>query len=397
MPGVSKEIKKITILYFNLFTWLGGGEFSVFHLVNNLDHSKYNPLMLFNKDGPFVEKVKAAGIETVIIPFAMVKPTSLLKLQNIIKNWKASFKILNLIRDRHIDIVQCSDVYALLLLIPSLLRSRLKVIYNQIIFYSILRYWLFNFLTLLFIDRIVATSNIIKTDLLKKTLCLKNRTNVIYNGVDSSVFYPRDKSEKIQLRTKFGLPSDKFLIGFVGRFEVWKGHITFLEAAQILLKKHKDLFFLIVGGAITQEVAPQVSRYRDVFFERFHKAKLADHILILDQRDDIPEIMSALDVFVCPSDYEPFGLVVLEALASGVPVVLSDTVGALEIVKEFPNVYIAETKNAQSFANQVIKALEDNTQNHYILYTEKYNSQLTWSKYTRQYEELYASISKYKI
>lgn len=384
--------KNKPILYFNLFTWLGGGEYSVLHLVNNLTHSRSHPILLFNKNGVFVEKVRAAGIETVIIPFAVTKPLSLLKPRNIIKNWKASVQIMHLIRNRQIDIIHCSDVYALLLLIPSLLRFRLKVVFNLIIFYGVLRYWFFNLLAIFFVDRIVATSYIIKNDLLKKTLGLKNRTEVIYNGVDSSVFYPRDKSEKIQLRIKLGLPLDKFLIGFVGRFEVWKGHLTFLEAAQILLKHRHDLFFLIVGGAITQDVAPQVFRYREVFLERFQKTEFADCIMLLDQRDDIPEIMPALDVFVCPSDYEPYGLVVLEAYKCGLPVVASRTVGATEVLIDGDGIFLAEPKNPASFASNIIDAIEYGKQ-HRDSRLKLNQLDLSWRLYATEFEELYSSIS----
>lgn len=392
MSVASKEINKITVLYFNLFTWLGGGEYSVFHLVSNLDHSQYRPLMLFNKDGPFVEKLRAAGIETVIIPFAVAKPLSLLKPQNIIKNWKASLQILDLVRDRQVSIVQCSDVYALLLLIPSLLRFRLKMVYNLIIFYSVLRYWFFNILTFLFIDRIVATSNIVKNDLLKKTLWLQNKTDVIYNGVDTSVFYPRIESEKLRLRSKLGLPQRKVIVGFVGRFEVWKGHLTFLEAAQILLRQRQDLFFLIVGGAITQEVAPQVSIYRNVFLERLNKAKISDHMMLLDHRDDIADIMSSLDVFVCPSDYEPYGLVVLEAYKCGIPIVASNTVGATEVLIGEEGVFLVEPKNPSSLASRIIDALENGKQ-HNGLQKERNQLDLSWRSYAAKFEELYSSIS----
>lgn len=387
-----KNGKKKTILYFNLFTWLGGGEYSVLHLVNNLNHSRFHPILLFNKDGAFVEKVRATGVETVIIPFVVTRPLSLLKPQNIIKNWKSSIQIMRLIRNRQIEIIHCSDVYALLLLFPSFLRYRLRVIFNLIIFYGAMRYRFFNLLAIIFVDRIVATSNIIKNDLLKKTLYLKKRTNVIYNGVDSSVFYPRDKSENVQVRIKLGLPSDKFLIGFIGRFEVWKGHLTFLEAAQILLKQRNDLFFLIVGGAITQEVAPQVSRYRDVFFERFHKAKLADHMMILDHRDDIADIMPALDVFVCPSDYEPYGLVVLEAYQCGVPIVASNTVGATEVLKGEECVFLTEPKNPASLALRIIDAIEYRNQ-HNGLQKERSHLDLSWKSYAAKFEELYSSIA----
>ena len=394
MSGESEEVKKNTILYFNLFTWLGGGEYSVFHLAKNLNRSKYHPLMLFNKDGPFVEKVKTAGIETVIIPFAVAKPISLLKPQNIIRNWKASLKILNLIRDRRIDIVQCSDVYALLLLIPSLLRSRFRVIYNVIIFYSLLRYWFFNILALLFINRIVVNSTAVKNDLVNKTIGLPQIASVAHNGVDTSLFYPRSVGEITKIISKLGIPTDKKIIGLIGRYEVWKGHLTFLDAAKRLLQNRNDLYFLIVGGAITSEVAPAVSRYKQKVIRRIDELMLQPSIMCCDHRDDIPEIMAALDVCVCPSDYEPYGLVLLEAYVSGVPVVASSTVGALEVLPEKQGVFVAEPMNPDSFVREINNALcFDRT----ILTNQggiKSSDQFSWQTYTQTFEDLYEKVKR---
>lgn len=386
--------KKITVLYFNLFTWLGGGEYSVYYLANNLNRSRFEPIMLFNKKGVFVDKAKANGIETFIIPFVVSNPTALLKPGNIIKNIRASFKIMKLLRNRQIDVIQCSDVFSLLLLLPSLIRLRLPVVYSVIVFYSTFRYWFFNLLALLFVDRVIANSEAVKNDLLNKTVGLRKISSVAYNGVDTTLFYPRSIEEKAKIISKLGLPSAKKIIGLVGRYEVWKGHLTFLDAAKRLLQKRNDLSFLIVGGAITSEVAPEVARFREEVIRRINELKFQSSIILYDHRSDIPEIMAALDVCVCPSDNEPYGLVVLEAYESGVPIVASRTVGALEVLRERQGVFVAEPKNPDSFVREIMKALDFDKAIFHSGHDKNLSQRLSWKTYAQSFEDLYEKIRR---
>ncbi|MBI4548630.1 MAG: glycosyltransferase family 4 protein [Ignavibacteriae bacterium] len=398
MSEASKHGGVIKVLYVNLFTWLGGGEYSVYNLVKHNDLTRFHPILMFNKGGPFVEKVHSSGFETVILPYVVVEPKKLLLPKVIWSNVKASLMIKRFIQRREIDVIQCSDVFSLILLLPTLLSKRIRVIYSVIIFYSTLRCRLFNLFALLFIDYIVVNSKAVSNHLASRTLGLRNKITVAYNGVDSAVFFPRTDKEKMNVRKKLGLPIDKRIIGFIGRFEVWKGHLTFLEAAQRLLHSRDDLFFLIVGGPITQAVAPQVSRYYNMVMDQMKQMKFNGNLKLLDHREDIPELLSALDVYVCSSDYEPFGLIGLEAYESGIPVVASSSVGAVEVLSGKEGVFIAEPKNPSSFIERIQDALAysdnnrtrsdrsgDSGQNAAVL--------PTWRQYAQTFEQLYEKVA----
>ena len=392
MTASAERGTRITILFFNLFSWLGGGEYSVYNLVKNLQPGHYRPVLLFNKSGPFSAKTKALGIETVFIPYDIVEPKKLLSPASLLRNFKASLAIRRYIRDERVDIVQCSDVLALVLLLPSLLSRRTPVIYSIIVFYGRLRSWFLNLFGLLFIKRIVSNSNAVMEDFLNKTFGLRGKTGVAYNGVDPEVFHPRSSERRMQIRRDLGIPADKKVVGFIGRFEVWKGHATFLEAARILLSSRTDLFFLMVGGAITEAVAPQVSRYQNDIMNRLDGMDLDGRMLMLGHRDDIPEIMASLDVYVCPSDAEPYGLVALEAFASGVPVVASSTVGAMEILGSRKGVFIAEPFDPSSFARRIEEALaHDHTgqQSAGVSKGNELSGEFTWRSYAATFEACY--------
>jgi glycosyltransferase involved in cell wall biosynthesis len=392
MTASAERGKRITILFLNLFAWLGGGEYSVYNLVKNIESSLYRPILLFNKSGPFPAKTEAIGIETVVIPYEIVEPKKLLSPLSLVRNFKASLAIRRFIRDERVDIIQCSDVFALVLLLPSLVTLRTPVIYSMIVFYGRLRCWFLSLFGFLFVKRIIANSSAVKNDLLNKSVGLRGKTEVAYNGIDPEIFYPRTSEDRMQIRHRLGLPTGKKVIGFIGRFEVWKGHGTFLEAARDLLSSRDDLFFLMVGGAITQDVAPEVGRYRNEILKRLKELDLEGKVLMFDHRDDIAEIMASLDVYVCPSDAEPFGLVALEAFASGVPVVASNTVGAMEVLGSHEGVFIAEPQNPSSFVGQIEAALRyaDNKRDRAPDSVEiRSRNQFTWRTYAGKFEALY--------
>ncbi len=390
--GGRESNARLTILYVNLYVGMGGGEYSLLHLLKNLDREKFCLIMMFNKRGPFVDKVERLGVETVFFPYEVVILRRLLNPRVFWRNVKASFQIKSFLKSYNVDIIQCSDVLSLLLLLPSLLRLKIPVIYNVIMFYDRARSWLFNPLALFFVKQIVTNSKAVRNDLLKKTMGLAHKTNVVYNGVDTTVFYPRPAKEKKQIRQRLGLPVDKKIIGFIGQYDPCKGHVTFLEAAKRLLDSRDDLFFLVVGGAMMENIVPEISRYRRMVMEKINTMKFDGRLEVWNHRDDVPEIMASLDVFVCPSDYEGFGMAVLEAVASGVPVVVSSTVGALEVISGKSGVFVAEPKVALSFAQRIAEALEyaGNHRDDSSTPVQASLTQLTWREYVRCFQELYS-------
>lgn len=122
------------------------------------------------------------------------------------------------------------------------------------------------------------------------------------NSIDTTLFLPSTKQEKIALRQKYSLPEDKTLALFVGRFVHKKG-FTKLTA----LKPINSLAFVFVGGN-----APTDDTREDHFF----LGKIS--------RDDIADIFKLCDIFVLPSEGEGFPVTVQEAMASGLPVITTD-------------------------------------------------------------------------
>lgn len=161
----------------------------------------------------------------------------------------------------------------------------------------------------------------------------------IHPGCKSVVlFYPvsleraqtQETAARTQLRRDLGVPPDDVVIVQVSRLEWWKGHRLHIEA----LGKMKDVQgwqCWFVGGAQKDGE----SAYAEELNSSARKLGIADRVKFLGQRNDVSKLLAAADIFCQPNTGpEPFGIVFVEALAAGLPVVSTAIGGALEIVDE---------------------------------------------------------------
>ncbi|HOM13869.1 MAG TPA: glycosyltransferase [Rubrivivax sp.] len=150
-----------------------------------------------------------------------------------------------------------------------------------------------------------------------------DRMVVIPNGFDLTRFVP-DSCARADVRTQLGLPDGAPLIGMVGRFDPQKNHRGFATAMQHLLKCRPDVHALLAGDGVDSSNQDLMRWLRD--------AGAVDACHLLGRRDDVPRLMSALDVLVLPSIGEAFPNVVGEAMSCGVPCAVTDVGDAADIV-----------------------------------------------------------------
>ena len=137
---------------------------------------------------------------------------------------------------------------------------------------------------------------------------------IINNAIDVSKYKYNAKVRK-KVRIELGL-DDKILIGQVGRMEAVKNHVFSLKLLRELLKSNKSYHLLIVGSG-TQ---------KDNIIKRAKEIGVYNNITILESRNDVNELMQAMDVFVMPSLYEGLPLALIEAQAASLPCMISDTI-----------------------------------------------------------------------
>jgi alpha-maltose-1-phosphate synthase len=174
-------------------------------------------------------------------------------------------------------------------------------------------------------DAVIAVSAGMRDDVLAAYPAVDpDRVVVIHNGVDPDAYRPTDETEALE---RHGVDPDRPYAVFVGRITRQKGVVHLLDAAAHLPAGSQ--LVLCAGAPDTEEIAVEFRR---------RVAELASgpvDVVWIEQmlpRDEVVQILSHARVFVCPSVYEPFGIVNLEAMACGLPVVASAVGGIPEIV-----------------------------------------------------------------
>jgi UDP-glucose:(heptosyl)LPS alpha-1,3-glucosyltransferase len=170
--------------------------------------------------------------------------------------------------------------------------------------------------------RIVAISAAVKRDLVRFEGAIAEDVVVIHNGVDIDQFDPAKRAQyRAALRHELGLRDEDIAVLFVGNAWGRKGLRTAIEAIRGPEQEHVRL--VVVGHGV-----------RDEFLEGL-PAELIDRIIFTGpQRVGIERYYAAADIFLLPTLYEPFGLVILEALASGLPAIVSAAAGASEWLED---------------------------------------------------------------
>ncbi|PKN00964.1 MAG: glycogen synthase [Elusimicrobia bacterium HGW-Elusimicrobia-1] len=195
-------------------------------------------------------------------------------------------------------------------------------------------------------DAVIAVSQEMKEDILKLFPRVKpSRVRVVHNGVDLNKWRPRKERNA---QKKYGLP-DKYAL-FFGRTTKQKGIDVLIDAADMIDPSAKIV--ICTAGADTKEYLAEIEA----------RAKSKPNIIFINEmidEDDCVEIYSGASVFVCPSVYEPFGIINLEAMACKVPVVASRVGGIKEIVVDGKTGFFIEPGRPKELAEKVNRLLKD--------------------------------------
>ena len=172
----------------------------------------------------------------------------------------------------------------------------------------------------------------------------------IHNGIPLARY---ENGNRAWLREQLNLPGEARLVGIVGRFTPWKGQETFLQMALKLIREGVDAHFVLAGRAFNEEQAFE-SKLKSL------AAAAPDRIHFIPFQDSIANLLSGLDVFVHASQRpEPFGRVIIEAMAARVPVVASRAGAVPEIVAHEKNGLLAAPGDVDEFASRVKRLLAD--------------------------------------
>lgn len=181
---------------------------------------------------------------------------------------------------------------------------------------------------------------------------------IVRNAIDSKLF-SYNKNIRNKIRNEFNFSNNQIVIGHVGRFNYPKNHNFLIDVFNEVHKIINNSKLLLVGtGDLEDKIKEKVNSFN-----------LANNVLFVGNRDDVNELMQAMDIFVFPSYYEGLGIVAVEAQAAGLPVIKSNYVPDQCIMT--PNVYTLSLSNSsKEWANQIVdimKKYKRTNTSHYII------------------------------
>jgi len=210
-------------------------------------------------------------------------------------------------------------------------------------------------------------------------------TKVIPNGFDCAVFKPSSMA-RTELRGTLGVSENDILIGLIGRYHPMKDHANFINAAGILVKKYANVYFLLAGREV-DEKNKEIDRL-------VQQNKLCDRVHLLGVRNDIPQINASLDISSSSSFSEAFPLVVGEAMACGVPCVVTDVGDSAWVVGDTGKV--VPPRDAEALAEAWSFLIEQGPEERNRLGNkarQRILENFTLDKIVQEYEMLYESAS----
>jgi glycosyltransferase involved in cell wall biosynthesis len=178
-----------------------------------------------------------------------------------------------------------------------------------------------------------------------------DRTSVIYNGIDTEKFRPAMRTG--QLRRELGLSDEAVLVTAIGQICLRKGQDVFAAAAVQIVVQVPQAHFVVVGSrhsAKTESIA-----FEAAIADRFAEAGLAERYHPLGERGDVAKILPEADVLVHAARQEPFGRVLLEAAACGVPIVATNVGGTSEMLTDGVHALLVPPDSPQAIADAVLR------------------------------------------
>ena len=345
---------------------LGGAEQSLLDILRVLDRTRFRPLLLLTGPGPLAERARELGVPVFMvgIPGGILRrkryhlrPFSLRTLWDGVRLLSVIWQVARLIRRERIDVVHTNTLKAHLIggLAARLVGRRVVWHFRDILVDPVLRWWLVR-LSRLLCDRVLAISGAVKDQF--GAGYPASRIEVIYNAVDGDeVRRLATPGDRRAIRRELGVPADARLVGMVGQIARWKGQEHFIRAAALLAPRFPDVRFVLVGDVLFDGE----QEYRKRLPSLAGELGLERRVVFAGQRENVYPMMRELAVMAhCSIEPEPFGRVVIEAMALGVPVVAA-TGGAMpEIIEHGADGLLVRPDDPAAIAAAVSLLLEDN-------------------------------------
>jgi glycosyltransferase involved in cell wall biosynthesis len=344
-PGAQTRRTNILFIIDVLWGLEGGTERHLYWLVKNLDKEQFNCMIAtFDLDDSVKGIMKEEGI-----PIYHVKVDRIYSI-NTLRN---IFGMRRIIKENKIDLVQTfhfmSDTYGVFIAgisgVKHIISSRRDTGDTK----KRIQIWL-NKLMNTRIERFITVCDGVGKRLSADEGVPKLKQTTIYNGVDFEKFDIPDKDHVIELRRKYGIPGNAFIVGMVAYFRPEKNHDIFFKAMSLNKRRIKDLVVLTVGRGETYD---QCKKY-------CMENGLGDSAIFAGKVDNVREYVALMDVAcLVPGSNEGFSNAILEKMAMGKPLVVTNVGGNAEAVINNENGIVIPPLDYQSLADAVFLLYEN--------------------------------------
>ena len=330
-------MRRVNVLFLITELNVGGAEMVVAKMAPRLNQGRLHcSVCSLLSDGQLADALRKQGIKTLSLN---VKEK--LDLRGL-------FRLVRLLKREKIDILHTHLFHANLLgriagriaSVPVIISHQHGVERNR----SKIRSFL-DKATSRYADIVISTCDIVKETLVRREKIPPDKIRIIYNGVEFLDVNIESSGIRRSLRIGLDVP----VVGIVANLRPTKGHDNFLKAARIILDNVENAKFLIVGGGPSEKelkvLALELEMLPQTIFTGF--------------RDDVPNLLAAMDVFVLPSLWEGVPMAILEAMAMAKPVVATRVGGIPEIVIDGVTGLLVSPRDPEALAEAIIALLQD--------------------------------------
>lgn len=299
----------------------------------SLDRKSFEPIAVCQPGSVLAEKLRQLDI-----------PVFEIRMDGI-SQFRAVLKVKRILTSNKIDIVDTHGYrdHIISIFAARLFRKKavLRTKHNAVPLKSgLFSRFVYNTLT----TRVIAISEHIRQVLIESGMRPENVTT-IHSSVDVEKFSPREKSPAVL--QEFGLARQTQVLGMVARIHQNKGYTYLLDAMPSIMRTGIDRKLLIIGKG------------SDKLMDRLKELNIERHVIAPGFREDVPEVLSVVDVFVLPSLREGLGTAILEAMAMGKPIISTRVGGIPEAVQHEVNGLLVPPSDTPALAEAVIELLAD--------------------------------------
>ncbi len=334
-----------SVLYLSKVSEIGGAEISLQTLVGNLRGTDFWPVVVLGQGGPLRQRLEEMDIKVYVYPLDwchLNNPLPFMRtiafLRRIIKREDIKLIHANTLWDNQYGVIS-----AKLARIPHILHVR-GFSKDQYSWKS-----LYHLGSMIICNSEYTCSQFINSSRFRK------RVEVIYNGIDTNIFKP-DSKKRSDMREHYRFSINDFVMGMAGRFVEDKGFLQILKSILHVINKNRNYKIIICGD---DKCYYSESDYHERLRAFIRTNKLEDQILLAGFVEDMPAFYNAIDLFLLPSKREPFGRVLVEAMATHIPTVASRVDGVPEVVDHEKTGYLVDPRDAVGWCRYIDKLVSN--------------------------------------